>query len=183
MIGRIVFYLIKSLICLSVHLPVPIIDLVVKEMAPAPEITLARSNQNKNCTGKVQLQRLFNIESRYEHTSIFMHFCYYVYYSSLVALCLRNTRAWNMQIIDQKFGLELGTQTLFGSSSREPQEPQHFIVRMYLNIYMNVVKHSCTSSSMHTRTYFPHRGRHEWRRVSQFFVPGRSIEIGGFLFT
>ena len=75
-IGRIVFYLIKSLICLSVHLPIPIIDLVVKEMAPAPEITLARSNQNKNCTGKVQLQRLFNIESRYEHTSIFMHFCF-----------------------------------------------------------------------------------------------------------
>ena len=71
--GRIVFYLIKSLICLSVHLPVPIIDLVVKEMAPAPEITLVQSNQNKNCTGKVQLQRLFNIESRYEHTSIFMH--------------------------------------------------------------------------------------------------------------
>ena len=63
--GRIVFYLIKSLICLSVHLPVPIIDLVVKEMAPAPEITLARSNQNKNCTGKVQLQRLVKIESRY----------------------------------------------------------------------------------------------------------------------
>ena len=69
-IGRIVFYLIKSLICLSVHLPVPIIDLVVKEMAPAPEITLVRSNQNKNCTGKVQLQRLFNIESRYEHTNV-----------------------------------------------------------------------------------------------------------------